>query len=87
MIDNPDKQRFELSENGLTVFAQYRHHDNRYVLTHVEADPGLRGTGAAARLMDGIVALARERNLQIVPRCSYATAWFKRHPQAADVID
>ena len=86
-LDNPDKHRFELTENGLTVFADYRHHDNRYVLTHVEADPALRGTGAAARLMEQIVALAREKNLQIVPRCSYALVWFKRHPDAADVLD
>jgi predicted GNAT family acetyltransferase len=23
----------------------------------------------------------------IVPRCSYARAWFKRHPEAQDVLD
>jgi predicted GNAT family acetyltransferase len=87
MIDNPGQHRFELAENGLTVFAAYRQHDNRYILTHVEADPGLRGTGAASRLMEQIIAHAREKNLQIVPRCSYALAWFKRHPDAADVLD
>ena len=87
MIDNAEQSRFELTENGLTVFAQYRHHDKAYVITHVEADPGLRGTGAAGRLMDAIIASARQNAFQIVPRCSYATAWFKRHPEAADVID
>ena len=87
MIDNAGRNRFELVENGLTVFAEYRHHDNRYILTHIEADPALRGTGAAARLMEQIVALARERKLQIVPRCAYAIAWFKRHPDAADVVE
>jgi predicted GNAT family acetyltransferase len=69
------------------VFAAYRQHDNRYILTHVEADPGLRGTGAAGRLMEQIIAHARQNNLQIVPRCSYALAWFKSHPDAADVLD
>lgn len=87
MIDNAGRNRFELVENGLTVFAEYRHHDNRYILTHIEADPALRGTGAAARLMEQIVALAREQKLQIVPRCGYAIVWFKRHPDAADVLD
>ncbi|HWY61820.1 MAG TPA: GNAT family N-acetyltransferase [Rhizomicrobium sp.] len=87
MIDNKEQHRFELTENGLIVFAQYRQHDNRYILTHIEADPGLRGTGAAARLMEQIIALARDKNLQIVPRCAYAIAWFKRHPDAADVLD
>jgi predicted GNAT family acetyltransferase len=87
MIDNTEQHRFELSENGFTVFADYRQHDSRYILVHLEADPALRGTGAAARLMEQIVALAREKNLQIVPRCAYAVAWFKRHPDAADVLD
>jgi predicted GNAT family acetyltransferase len=86
MIDNEERHRFEETENGLVVFANYREHDGRIVLTHVEADPGLRGTGAAARLMEAIVAHARAHALTLVPRCSYAIAWFKRHPDAGDVV-
>ena len=86
MINNTEKHRFELSENGLIVFAEYRQHDDRYVLNHVEADPALRGTGAAARLMTEIVAFARTYNAMLVPRCAYAVAWFKRHSENADVI-
>lgn len=87
MTDNKELQRFELVENGLTVFADYRLRDGKYLLRHVEADPALRGTGAAARLMAAIVEHARAQKLTLVPRCSYAVAWFKRHPDAADVLD
>ncbi|HEX3754052.1 MAG TPA: GNAT family N-acetyltransferase [Rhizomicrobium sp.] len=87
MIDNKAEQRFELVENGLTVFADYRVRDGKYLLPHVEADPALRGTGAAGRLMAAIVEHARAQKLSLVPRCSYAMAWFKRHPDAADVLD
>ena len=86
MINNTEKQRFELVENGLTVFADYRIRDGRYVLAHVEADPALRGTGAASRLMAAIVEEARARNLSLVPRCAYAVAWFRRHKEAEDVL-
>ena len=86
MIDNEQQHRFEMQENGLTVFANYREHDGRFILTHVEADPALRGTGAAARLMEAIVAHARAHDLKLVPRCSYAVAWFRRHPDAQDVV-
>lgn len=86
MIDNLARHRFEAEERGLAVFADYRTHDGRYVLTHVEADPGLRGSGAAARLMDAIVSHARAHGFKLVPRCSYAVAWFRRHPEAGDVI-
>lgn len=86
MIDNQDLHRFEAQENGLVVFANYREHDGRYILTHVEADPALRGTGAAARLMEAIVAHARAHGAKLVPRCSYAVAWFRRHPDAQDLV-
>jgi uncharacterized protein len=87
MEDNKELHRFELVENGLTVFADYRIRDGKYLLPHVEADPALRGTGAAGRLMEAIVAHARAEKLTLAPRCSYALAWFKRHPGAADVLD
>jgi len=87
MIDNRDRQRFELIENGRLVFADYRIRDGQCVLPHVEADPALRGTGAAGRLMQAIVAHARAENLTLVPRCPYAALWFRRHPEAADVLD
>jgi predicted GNAT family acetyltransferase len=86
MIANEEQRRFELSEQGLLVFANYRRHDDRYVLTHVEADPALRGSGAAGRLMAAIVAFAREKNAKLVPRCAYAVAWMKRHPENNDLI-
>ncbi len=87
VFDNSDHNRFELVENGLMAFAEYRRHDTRYTITHVEADPQLRGTGAAGRLMEQIVEEARTQSWVIVPRCTYAVAWFKRHPDASDVLD
>ncbi len=87
MIDNKDAGRFELEENGLRVWADYRIRDGVHVIPHVEAEPPLRGTGAAGRLMQAIVDHARSHEMVIVPRCSYARIWFQRHPEAADVLD
>jgi hypothetical protein len=87
MIDNTAEQRFELEETGLKAWAEYRVRDGKYVLPHVEADPPLRGTGAAGRLMQQIVDHARANALVLEPRCSYARAWFQRHPEAQDVLD
>ena len=87
MIDNVEKQRFEAVENGKLVFADYRIRDGRIVLPHVEAEPPLRGTGAAGRLMQAIVDHARAGGRVIEPRCHYARIWFARHPEAGDVLD
>jgi predicted GNAT family acetyltransferase len=86
MRDNAAQSRFELEENGHRVWAAYRFQDGKTTLAHVEAEPPLRGTGAAGRLMQQIVDHARGHELVIVPRCSYARAWFQRHPEAQDVL-
>ncbi len=80
------KQRFEWTENGLVAFATYRVHPGHVVIPHVEAPIALRGTGAAGRLMEAIVAHARASEIKIMPTCPYAVAWFKRHPAAGDVL-
>lgn len=77
--DNGPAGRFELEVGGRQAFVLYRRDGDRLVIDHVEAEPALRGTGAAGRLMEQVVAAARAENLTIVPRCSYAARWLRRH--------
>ena len=77
--------RFELEENGLLAFADYAVREGRLIVPHVEAAHALRGTGAAGRLMAGVMDAARKRNLKVVPLCPYADAWMRRNPDTADL--
>jgi predicted GNAT family acetyltransferase len=84
--DNPQASRFEMVEAGQVVFADYRRDGRRLYIDHVEAPTALRGTGAAGRFMEGLVAEARREGATLVPICSYAVSWLRRHPdQAAGV--
>ena len=86
IVDNIEQRRFELTENGLTAFADYRREPGRLVIPHVEAPVPMRGTGAAGRLMTGILELVRAEELKVVPRCPYAAAFIKRNPQYQDLV-
>ena len=86
VTDNVAAQRFELIEDGQIAFADYIRQTGRLVIPHVEAPIGLRGTGAAGRLMEGVVAHARAEGVKIVPLCGYADAWLRRHREHADLI-
>jgi hypothetical protein len=86
VTDNPQRSRFELVEQGMTAFANYRRHDDVVIIPHVESPPALRGKGTADRLMHGIVAKARADGFKIEPWCSYAAAWFRRHPENRDLL-
>ena len=76
--DNQERGRFELDVGGQIVFAMYGLAGDKLVIPHVEAPPALRGTGAAGRLMGGIMELARAKRLKIIPLCSYAASWLRR---------
>jgi predicted GNAT family acetyltransferase len=86
VTDNETRHRFELNEGGHIAFANYRRAGDIVTIPHVEAPIELRGTGAASRLMAGIVALARRGRFSVVPTCPYAVAWFRRHPDANDIL-
>lgn len=78
---NNDNKRFELTIDGLTVFADYKKIGRQLYLYHVEAPHDLRGTGAAGKLMTEILRFSKREQLAIVPICSYATYWLKKHRQ------
>ena len=83
--DNRELQRFELPVDDQVVFADYRRQSGRLVITHVEAPPALRGTGAAGWLMQGMLELVRADQVKVLPLCSYARAWIQRHPEFKDL--
>ena len=85
------RQRFEqgfADAEGETrvVHADYAVQGNTGGILHVEADPALRGTGAAGTFMQSLAEHARAEGLKLAPRCSYAVAWLKRHSQYNDVV-
>ena len=53
---------------------------------HTGAPDALRGTGAAAALVDYLIADARENGFKIVPLCPYVRARYEKHPDWQDVM-
>ena len=86
MTDNAAAGRFELAEAGAVAFAQYRREPGRLVVSYVEAPPALRGTGAAGRLMEGVLATARSEGRKVLPLCSYAAAYIRRREAHHDLL-
>ncbi|MFE1598342.1 GNAT family N-acetyltransferase [Methylobacterium sp. ID0610] len=84
--DNTEQSRFELVVDGEVVYADYARRRGELAIRYVYAPPRLRGTGAAGRLMAEIAALARAETLRIVPLCSYAGAWLRRHGEHRDLL-
>lgn len=55
------------------------------VADHTLVPQAIGGRGVAARLVEALVADAREQGFRIDPQCSYVEAAFRRHPEWADL--
>ncbi len=84
--DNRFEQAFDDDKGAGLVWADYAVKGDARIILHVEAEPSLRGSGAAGRFMQSLGDHARQTGLKLFPRCSYAVAWHKRHPDYDDVL-
>lgn len=53
---------------------------------HALVPPEIGGRGIAAKLVEALIADAREQGWKIVPECSYVAAAFRRHPEWGDLL-
>lgn len=63
----------------------YQRRGTTLIADHTLVPPEIGGRGVAAALVEALVADARETGEKIVPQCSYVEAWFRRHPEHAEL--
>jgi predicted GNAT family acetyltransferase len=67
-----DEHRWEIHEEGqLMGLADYVLDGDVVSFTHTETLPGFGGRGVALRLVTAMLDDARERDLSVLPYCSY----------------
>ena len=59
--------------------------ENVRVATHTIVPPEIGGRGVAAKLVEALVADAREQHFKIDPRCSYVAKKFDENPEWSDL--
>jgi uncharacterized protein len=60
---------------------------HQIIISHTEVHERLQGHGVARKLLDALVAWARETNTRVLATCPYATAQFAKDPSIRDVYD
>lgn len=55
-------------------------------IDHTFVDSSLRGQGVAGQLLDEAVKALRQEGKKARPVCSYAVAWFEKHPEHSDLL-
>jgi predicted GNAT family acetyltransferase len=81
------KGRYVLRVDGAEADLTYSIASASLVIAdHTGVPDAQRGTGAASRLVERLVADARAEGFRIVPLCRFVNGWRARHPEWADVF-
>lgn len=81
----PGAQRFETQVDGHLCELDYRLAGNVMTITHTGVPEAVGGRGLASALTQAAFETARRNGWKVVPACSYAAAWMRRHPEFADL--
>ena len=85
VIHNETENRFETWIDGYLSKLDYIQDGKNFVITHVGVYPELRGQGIAGKIVEVGLEYAKENSLRVVPMCSYAAAYIRRHPEYAEL--
>lgn len=58
----------------------------KWIADHTGVPDAYAGRGIAGQLARALVREARAAGVKIVPLCPYVAAWFRKHPEEADLI-
>ena len=72
---------------GKYAFIEYELKENKVFITKTYTPPEFRGRGIASRLMQHVIKWARDGGYKVVPICSFAVYFFKKHPQYSDLLE
>ncbi|MBS1698500.1 MAG: N-acetyltransferase [Actinobacteria bacterium] len=83
-----DASRYALTRDGVLVSVlDYRDDGRTVALTRAFTIPTFRGSGYAARVVEGAVEdIAARGDRHIDPVCWYVADWFDAHPEHADLL-
>ena len=81
-VDRDQKGEFFLNNAEGQRIAEIRYlwrDETTIDANHTWVDDSLRGQGVARLLLDTLVDFSREKNLKIIPTCSYVDVMFHHH--------
>ncbi len=86
VIDNEDKNRYEVQFEGVVAVLEYIRRGDLMVLVHTGVPKEIERHGIAGQLSKFALEDARARELKVVPRCPYVATYIEHHPEHADLV-
>ncbi|WP_407306127.1 GNAT family N-acetyltransferase [Acinetobacter sp.] len=86
--DNGTKGEFYIGENHqhLAEMAYTWAGESVFIIEHTDVNDSLRGQGVGHKLLEHAIAMAREKNLKIIPLCPFVKSVFDKDASIHDVL-
>ena len=86
--DNGKKGAFFIEEKGerLAEMTFVWTGDGNFIVDHTEVSKTLEGKGVGKQLVRRAVAMAREKNIKLIPLCPFTKSVIERTPDFQDVL-
>jgi predicted GNAT family acetyltransferase len=81
----PERHRFETTVDGHDCEIDYRLSNGVMTITHTGVPRAVEGRGIAGEMTRFALETARTNGWKVVPACSYAAAYMRRHPEFEDL--
>ncbi|HXB08596.1 MAG TPA: GNAT family N-acetyltransferase [Puia sp.] len=81
VIDNRQRQQFQVEVDGEIASLEYRFHDQALVLMHTEVPERLGGRGIGTALAAAAFDYAQKHQLKVKVYCPFVKIYLRRHPE------
>ncbi|HEY4108388.1 GNAT family N-acetyltransferase [Puia sp.] len=86
VINNEQRQQFQLPVEGEIAFLEYRFKEDSIVLMHTEVPERLGGRGMGTALAAAAFDYAKAHHLKVKVYCPFVRTYVSRHPELASLI-
>lgn len=88
VIHDQTAHKFYITLDGYEGFLKYKPSDNGTVLNydHTFVPKELRGKNIASSLAEFALEYAREKNIKVIPTCSFVSWYIEQHPEYKSLV-
>ena len=86
VVHDADARQFHVDVEGHRGALDYMLRGGVMTITHTGVPPAIGGRGVAAEMTRVALETARCEGWKVVPACSYAAAFVRRHAEFADLL-
>ncbi|HEU5147465.1 MAG TPA: GNAT family N-acetyltransferase [Chryseosolibacter sp.] len=86
VVNNKDKQRYELNLGTDIAYMEYRFQNDTKVLMHTYVPEKYRGKGNAMKFIQQVLDDIRKSKSQVMVNCAAVSRFVKEHPEYNDLV-